>query len=186
MSISIESGIRKLDFKIEGSKKNLLHSSESLIKRTLRNLRSPPHQRPNWTTFSVHSTPPLTEISSIAISNPRQMTKWTIIRLKTKAKATCVQTAIPIIPRRSIKSLTIGLPRGERKRKELDTIDTWKSTPNYRDTFFPPRKHRRWNHDSREIGGIFQPARVAMLLCHRSVKLDSAKLRVDIVVPHEN
>lgn len=47
MSISIESGIRKLDFKIEGSKKNLLHSSESLIKRTLRNLRSPPHQRPN-------------------------------------------------------------------------------------------------------------------------------------------
>lgn len=120
MSISIESGIRKLDFKIEGSKKNLLHSSESLIKRTLRNLRSPPHQRPNWTTFSVHSTPPLTEISSIAISNRRPSSsndKVNYYTTKDESKSDVCTNCYPYYSTSFYKKLNYWITTGRGREK---------------------------------------------------------------------
>lgn len=77
------------------------------------------------------------------------------------------------------KKLNYWITKGE-EEEELDTIDTWKSTPNYRDT--PSLLVNIDVGTNREISGIFQPA---TMLCHRSVKLDSAKLYVDILVSHE-
>lgn len=135
-------------------KKSLLRSSESLIEPweiydpLLINV---PIERPSR---FVQLLPPLPrrDFLHCDFQSSPILVEWQTPLLyfaKTKAKATCVQTAIPIIPRPSIKSLTIGLPReGEGERKSRIRSIRWKSTPNYRDTSFPPRKHRRWNHES--------------------------------------
>lgn len=124
----------------------------------------------------------LTEISSIAISNRRPSSsndKLNYYIAKTRAKATCVQTAIPIIPRRSIKSLTIGLPRGRKRKSWIRSIH---GNPPPTIAIPPSLLVNIDVGTNREISGIFQPA---TMLCHRSVKLDSAKLYVDILVSHE-